>query len=279
MGLLDGRVALITGGGRGQGRAHAVAMAAEGADIAVCDLDGQLDAIPYPMNSPQDLDDTVIAVEKQGRRCLARTADVRDATAVQAFVDDALAEYGHIDILVANAGAYAGAPIHELTTAAWSTVVDTNLTGVFNAIRAVAPTMIAQRSGRVIATASGMGRHGTHNMAGYTASKWGVIGLIKTAAKELGPHNITANAINPGMVDTDIVRNDHVRALYNPELDHPTDADVDHKVMTMGLHHMPTPRIPAEDIAAAAVFLASDAARYVSGGTLDVGAGYAANHT
>ncbi len=279
MGLLDGKVALITGGGRGQGRAHAAAMAAEGADIVICDLDSQVAAIPYPMNSQGDMADTVAEVEKHDRRCLATVADVRDLHAVQAAADAGIAEFGKIDILVANAGAYVGKPIVDLSGEEWSAVVDIVLSGVFNAIKAVSPHMIERGSGRIIATASGMGRHGTPNMAAYTAGKWGVIGLVKSAAKELGPHGITVNAINPGMVDTDIIRNDHLRRLYNPELENPTDADVDGKVLSMGLHHMPISALPPEEIAHAAVFLASDRARYVSGGTLDVGAGYAANHT
>lgn len=279
MGELDGKVALITGGGRGQGRAHAAAMAAEGADIVICDLAGQIDAIPYPMNSPGDLERTVAEVEKHERRCLVKVADVRDFTAVQAVADAAIAEFGQIDILVANAGAYVGLPIVDTTVEQWATVVDIVLTGVFNSIKAVAPHMMERKSGRIIATASGTARHGVQNMANYVAAKWGVIGLVKSAAKELGPYNITVNAINPGMVDTDIIRNDHCRALYNPELENPTDADVDRKVMSLGLHHMPIAALPPEDIAQAAVFLASDKARFVSGGTLDVGAGYAANHT
>lgn len=276
---LEGKVAVITGGGRGQGRAHAVAMAAEGAHVVVCDVDTQERLVPYPMNAPDDLQETVRAVEHIGGRCLARIADVRDLAAMDGVVDAAITEFGHVDIMIANAGVFVGKPIVEQTAEEFAIVVDTMLTGTFNAIKAVAPHMIAQRSGRVIATASGMGRHGGANMSSYVAAKWGVIGLVKSAAKELGPHGITANILNPGLVDTGIIRNDHLRRLFNPELENPTDADVDAKIMAFGMHHMPIAALPPEDVAAAAVFLASDAARYVSGGTLDVGAGYAANHT
>ncbi|WP_456697693.1 mycofactocin-coupled SDR family oxidoreductase [Aeromicrobium sp. P5_D10] len=276
---LEGKVAVITGGGRGQGRAHAVAMAAEGADVVVCDIDAQHELVPYPMNAPDDLAETVAAVEAVGGRCIARVADVRELDAVQSVVDGAISDFGQVDILVANAGVFVGKPIVDQTAGEFAVVVDTMLTGTFNSIKAVAPHMISRGSGRVIATASGMGRHGGANMASYVAAKWGVIGLVKSAAKELGPHGITANILNPGLVDTGIIRNDHLRRLFNPELENPTDADVDQKILAFGLHHMPIAALPVEDVAAAAVFLASDEARYVSGGTLDVGAGYAANHT
>jgi SDR family mycofactocin-dependent oxidoreductase len=280
MGKLDGRVAVITGGGRGQGRAHAIALAEEGADVVIADLDRQIEAVPYPMNSPGDMDETVAQVEKLDRRCLAVVADVRDPAAMNSVVTRALDEFAKIDILVANAGAYISGPIAETTTSDWTTVIDINLNGVFNAIRAVAPHMIERQYGRIIATASGMGRHGVENLASYAASKWGVIGLVKSAAKELGRYSITVNAINPGMVDTLMVRNEHLRQVYNPELDNPTDADVDRKIYQNNLHYIPNvPRIPPADIANAVVFLASDDARYVSGGTVDIGAGYAANHT
>jgi SDR family mycofactocin-dependent oxidoreductase len=280
MGKLDGRVAIITGGGRGQGRAHAAALAEEGADIVITDLDGQIDGIPYPMNSPGDMDETVALVEKFDQRCVPVVADVRDPVAMKSVAATAIDEFGQIDILVANAGAYISGPIAEISNDDWALIIDINLNGVFNSIHAVAPHMIARQYGRIIATASGMGRVGAENIASYAASKWGVIGLVKSAAKELGRHHITVNAINPGLVDTLIVRNDHIRRLYNPELAQPTDDDLDRKVYETNVHYIPgVPRIPPADIANAVIFLASDDARYVSGGTIDVGAGFAANHT
>ena len=279
MGKLDGRVALITGGGRGMGRAHAVAMAREGADIVICDIDFQVEGIPYPMNSPNDLAETAALVRATGQQCLARVADVRKFDELEDVANAAVAELGQLDILVANAGTFAAGSIVELEVREWATVVDTVLTGVFNSIKAVAPYLMAQKSGRIIATASGMGRHGTAQMSAYTAAKWGVIGLAKSAAKELGPFGVTVNVLNPGMVDTPIIRNDHLRRLWNPELADPTDADVDRKVLELRLHHMPIAVLPPEDVAAAAVFLASEDARYISGGTIEVGAGYAANYT
>ncbi|XVQ06440.1 mycofactocin-coupled SDR family oxidoreductase [Spirillospora sp. CA-255316] len=279
MGKLDGQVAVITGGGRGQGRAHAVALAAEGADIVVIDIDHHIEGIPYEMNNAGDLEQTTELVEAQGRRCIAVRADVRDAEAMGDVANTAISAVGRIDVLIANAGVWTGKPASELSSAEFATVIDVNLNGVFNAVRAVVGHMIDRSYGRIIATASGAGRMGFQNLSSYTASKWAVIGLVKSLAKELGKHNITVNAINPGFVDTEIVRNDMIRRLYNPELDDPTDADVDQKILGLGIHVLPVTRIPADDIARAAVFLASEDARYISGSTIDVSAGGSANHT
>lgn len=279
MGRLDGKVAMITGAGRGQGRAHAIALAEQGCQIVAVDIDHQIKNVPYSMMSPGDLDETAKYVEKFDRRCLTAIADVRDFAAVSNAATNAIEEFGQIDILVANAGAYIAGPIAETAVEDWTTIIDINLNGVFNSIRAVAPHMIERKYGRIIATASGMGRHGAENLASYAASKWGIIGLVKSAAKELGRHHITVNAVNPGMVDTLIVKNDYLRGVYNPEIENPTDSDVANKVYQGNLHYIPdVPFIPVEDIAKAIVYLASDDARYVSGGTIDVGAGYAANH-
>jgi SDR family mycofactocin-dependent oxidoreductase len=279
MGKLDGQVAIITGGGRGQGRAHAVALAEEGADIVVVDIDNQIEGIEYAMNSPGDLDETCKLVEARDRRCLALRGDVRDAGAMDDVAAAAIAEFGRIDVLVANAGVWTGKPAADLTSVEFSTVIDVNLVGVFNAVRAVIPYMTERSYGRIIATSSAVGRVGAQNLTSYSASKWGIIGLVKSLAKELGAYNITVNALCPGVVDTNMVRNDLTRRLYNPELESPTDADVDRKVLSLGIHVLPVPRIPADDIARAAVFLASPDARYVSGSTIDVSAGAAASYT
>lgn len=279
MGKLDGQVAVVTGGGRGQGRAHAIALAAEGADVVVVDIEHQVTGIPYEMNTPGDLADTVKQVEQLDRRCVPVLADVRDPAAMASAAKTAITEFGRIDILIANAGVWTGKPVTELTYEEFSTVVDVNLNGVFNAVNAVVGHMVDRRYGRIIATASAAGRSGTQNLSSYTASKWGVIGLVKCLAKELGAYNITVNAINPGLVDTEMVRNETTRRLYNPELENPTDDDVDGKVIGLGMHILPVTRIPASDIAKVAVFLASGDARYITGSTVDVDAGISASHT
>lgn len=279
MGKFDGKVAIITGGGRGQGRSHAEALAAEGADIVVVDIEKQNPNVPYEMNSPGDLAETVRLVEKHGGRCLAITADVRDHDAMQGVADTALSEFGRIDILVANAGVATMTPIVDTSFEAWSSVIDTNLSGIFNSIKAVAPHMIERNYGRIIAIASVMGRFGTQNLAPYTASKWGIIGLVKSAAREFGPHCITVNAINPAVIDTGMVRNDTLRRLFVPGKENPTDEDVDHVILSTGTQWIPKARLDPSEVSKAVLFLASDDAAYISGGTLDVSAGQAANYT
>lgn len=279
MGELSGKVALVTGGGRGQGRSHAVAFAEAGATVAICDVVEQDPAIPYPTGRPGDLDETVRLVEKAGGRCLAEVVDVRSLADVTAFTDRVVAELGSLDVLVAQAGVLAPAPIQDMTAESWNSVVDVCLTGVFNTIRAGAPHMIAQNSGRIIATSSGQGRTGAANMANYIAAKWGVIGLVKSAAMDLGPYNITVNAVLPGNIDTPMVRNAELRALFNPDLEDPTDEDLDRKIIELGWHTLPVGLIDPVEVSHAVLFLASDRAKYVSGGTIDVSAGWAAHHT
>ncbi len=275
----EGKIAFITGGGRGQGRCHAVALAAAGADIAICDIEEQDPEMPVPTGAPGDLDTTRKQVEALGRRCLSAVADVRDRVALNGFVDLIMREFGRIDIAVANAGIYSAAPIHQMPDHQFDAVVQTNLTGVYNTIRAVAPIMVEQRSGRIIATASGAGRLGLPNLAHYNASKWGVIGLVKGSAIDLGPYNISVNAVCPATIDTPIVRNEFTRRLYNPELENPTDADVDRKILSGGKVPMPVAMLQPEEITNAVLFLASERAKYISGSTIDVGGGYAASHT
>jgi SDR family mycofactocin-dependent oxidoreductase len=278
MSELAGKVALITGGGRGQGRSHALKLAEAGADIAICDIVEQDAVVPYPTGRSGDLEETARLVEELDRRCVARVVDVRDHAAVSRFTAAVVEELGALDILVAQAGNCAPSTIQEMSEEQWQTVIDVCLTGVFNAIRAAAPIMVAQESGRIIATASGQARMGAPNMGNYIAAKWGVIGLIKTAAWELGPHNITANAICPGVMGTPMMRNEVMRKLFNPELEDPTDADIDRKVIELGMHKLPVGMLDAAETSHAVVFLASDKARYISGTTIDVNAGWSATH-
>jgi SDR family mycofactocin-dependent oxidoreductase len=279
MGSFDGRVAFITGGARGQGRSHAVALAREGADIVVCDWFGGLDTIRYPLPTSSDMEETVKLVEAEGQRCLAAEADVRDLAALEALVAQATAEFGRIDIACANAGVAttSGLPVHEMAPESWRQVIDINLTGVFNTIHAVAPGMVERRYGRIIATASMMGRTGGPHVAGYASSKWGVIGLVKSAAHDLAQYGVTVNAIAPGNVDTPMIQNESIRKLMRPELDNPTRDDAAQAFQR--LHVIPIPWLEPEEISRAVLYLAAEEARGISGTVMSIDAGASARVT
>jgi SDR family mycofactocin-dependent oxidoreductase len=274
---LDGQVALITGGARGQGRAHALRLAAEGASIVVCDVAGRCgQTIPYDLASAKDLAATARAVEDQGRRCLALEADVRDTEQMERVVKDALAEFGRIDILCANAGVYSFASVATLTDDQWAEVLDTNLTGAFKSIRAVLPHMIERKAGSIVATASMAGKAGFPNVGHYAASKWGIIGLIKTVALEAAPHGVRANVVCPTIVDTPMIRNDAYNRVFRPDLEAPTFEDALHAMAA--LSPMGAPYLRPDDISGTVAFLCSDDARYITGETVSVAAGWNANN-
>jgi SDR family mycofactocin-dependent oxidoreductase len=248
-----------------------------GADIAVNDLCHDLDSVGYPLATSDDLAETVRRVEAQGRRCVAATVDVRDLGAMVGFVEGVKAELGSVDILVANAGVSAMGSICTMDAAQWGETIDTNLTGVFNAMRACAPHMRRQRWGRIIGISSMMGRSSNPGIPAYVASKWGVIGLCKSVAFELAGFGITVNAIAPGNVSTPMIHNDALYGLMRPDLDRPTREDV--APAMAGLHVQPVPWIEPEEITAAVVYLAGDAARHVTGSVIDVDAGASARFT
>jgi SDR family mycofactocin-dependent oxidoreductase len=276
MGKFDGKVVLITGGARGQGRSHAVRFAQEGADIAFCDIAGQLDSVPYAMSREADLAETVKLVEELDRRCVAVRADVRDLGQVQAFVEQARTELGRVDFLLANAGIFSFGRIAELDSRTWSEMIDTNLTGVFHAMRAVLPIMIEQNYGRIVATSSMAGKTGSANIGHYTATKWGVIGLVKSAALEVAANGITVNAICPTTVNTDMIRNDAAYKLFRPDLEQVSEDEA--AAVFQMLNSIPVPWVEPVDISNAMVFLCSDEARYITGETIAVAAGMNASN-
>jgi SDR family mycofactocin-dependent oxidoreductase len=276
-GPFAGRVAVITGGARGQGRSHAVELARQGADIALVDRCADLATVTYPLATPADLVETVRLVEAEGRRCVAVTADVRDLDAMIAFVDGVVAELGSADILVANAGVSTLGSIFDMDAAQWSETVDVNLTGVFNAMRAVAPHMRRKRWGRIIGISSMMGRSANPLIPAYCSSKWGVIGLTKSVAHEMAHVGVTANVIAPGNVSTDMLHNDMLYRLMRPDLEHPTKDDV--AGVMASLHVQPVPWLDPEEITAAVLFLCSEGARHITGTVIDVDAGASARFT
>ncbi len=271
MGKLDGQVAFITGGGRGQGRSHALLLAGEGADIVVCDIAADIPTVPYPLATQADLDETAKLVTGLGRRCLGLTADVRDTAQLAAVADRAIAEFGRIDILLANAGVCGFGRFWEITDAMWDDMIATDLTGVFKTMRAVVPHMIERGYGRIVATSSMGGRMGNPNLAHYVAAKWGVIGLVKTLALEVADKGITVNAVCPATVDTQMVHNPAFYGLFAPDLENPTKAEVAPRYVA--LNRIPVPWVEPADISRAILFLLTDDSRYITGSTLDVGAG------
>jgi SDR family mycofactocin-dependent oxidoreductase len=274
MGLVDRKVALVTGAGRGQGRSHALKLAAEGADVIAVDIGGgQVETISYALASEADLDTTVSAIEAMGRRAVKAVADVRSLSELQAAVDAGLAELGKIDIVCANAGIGSWAVAWEMTEQQWKDMIDINLTGVFNATRAALPSMVERgEGGSVVLTSSTAGLRAYANTAHYTAAKHGVIGLMKVLAQEAGPHRIRVNAVCPTTVRTPLVINDSTFELFAPHLENPTEDDVREPFESLNI--LPgVAWIEPEDVSDAVLFLCSDAAKYITGVALPIDAG------
>lgn len=270
MNRLEGKVALITGAARGQGRSHAVRLAEEGADVVALDVCQQIDTVPYPMATPEDLEETVRLVEKTGRRILARKADVRDSTQVQAVVDAGLAEFGHIDVVCANAGITAMGPVVEVTDETWDDMLAVCLTGIFKTVRAVLPSMLAAgRGGSIILTSSTAGLIGFGHAAPYSAAKHAVVGLMRSLVNEVSGHNIRVNTVHPSSVSSPMLINDWMRKTIDP--DNPTEEGM--AEVFKSEHIMPVPWLEPVDVSNAVVWLASDEARYVTGVALPLDAG------
>ncbi|MGC4960746.1 mycofactocin-coupled SDR family oxidoreductase [Gordonia sp. DT101] len=277
MDAFAGRIALITGGARGQGRAHALALAEQGADIVVVDRCADSESVPYPLATKAGLEETVHLVEQRGRRCIAVEADAADRRAMDGVVATTVAELGRIDIAIANAGVSVASPVQEMTDEVWHEVLSSNLTGVFTTIAAVAPEMVSRGFGRIVTISSMMGRSAAPGLAAYSASKWGVIGLTKSAALDLAPHGITVNAVAPGNVSTPMVHNESLYARMRPDLEHPERDDVEPIFRT--LHGQPVAFLEPEEVTRAVLFFAAEQNAHITGTVLAVDAGAAARVT
>ena len=276
MGLLDGKVAFVTGAARGQGRSHARRLAEEGADIIAIDACATPDWLSYPLGTQADLAQTVKEVESLDRRIVARRADVRDLGAVRAALAAGVAELGgRLDIVCANAAIISQpGPTWEIDLGQWRELVDVTLTGVFVTVKAAIPHMIAAGNGGcVVLTSSGAALVSGAGLADYKAAKAGVLSLTRTLACELAGHFIRVNAICPTAVDTPMIQNERLYRLFRPDLDNPGKEDVQAGFQAMNL--LPIPWIDPVDVSNAIVWLASDAARYITGVTLPVDAGNA----
>jgi SDR family mycofactocin-dependent oxidoreductase len=272
MGLLEGKVALITGGARGQGRAHALAYAREGAEVVVADIADQVGTVPYPMGTQDDLDETVRQVEQLDRRAVAVQADVRSQEQLDAAVQRTLSEFGRLDLVAANAGIWSMGPFWELTEQQWDDMIATNLTGVWKTAKAVAPHLIEQGSGSIVMTSSVNGLEPGMNYAHYVSAKHGVIGLMRNVALELAPHGVRCNAICPGAIDTGMT---NWQGAFDMFAGHEGGTREDLLAGAGTFHALKrTGIMDPEVIANAALWLHSDLAAKVTGVALPVDGGH-----
>jgi SDR family mycofactocin-dependent oxidoreductase len=265
---LEGRVAFITGAARGQGRAHAVKMAGEGADIIAVDIAGKLpDCVPYDAATPEDLAETVRLVEATGRRILTTVVDTRDAEGLRDAVDEGVAAFGRLDIIVANAGISPPQVWNEITPENFRDVMDVNVTGTWNTVMAGAQRIVdGGRGGSIVLISSAAGIKLQPFMIHYTASKHAVTGMARAFAAELGKHSIRVNSVHPGPVATPMGSGDMVTAIgkvmeTNPQLAH------------MMTPFLPTWVLQPEDVADTVCWLASDESKYITAAAISVDQG------
>ena len=263
MGDFDNRVAFITGAAHGQGRATALALAKNGADIAAFDVGVKIEYPAYAYGTGEELKSLKAEVEAMGRRCEIFAGDVRDDKAVTAAVEGTIAAFGKIDILFNNAGICAYAKVHEMTDEEWNAMIDINLKGPFLVTRRVVPYMMEKKSGVIINNSSVMGLRGGNRLSHYTASKWGLTGLTKAWAIELAPYNIRVLSIHPTGVNTPM--NDGLAAMEGKTPEEIAEASAGNL--------LPVPWIEPEDAAELVLYLASDRARYATGGQFVLDAG------
>ncbi len=281
---LNGKAAIVTGAARGIGRAIALALADAGADIMGIDIAAPASTeTTYKPATKQDLDDTAKLVQAKQRRFISVIADIRDMNAMNNAAARAIKEFGKIDILIANAAIQTYMPVAQMNQKQWTDVIDVNVNGTFNSVRAVVNQMITQKSGRIIMISSGQGRHGFKEASSYSASKWAIIGFMKSLALELAEDNITVNTVEPGLVDTPLTRNAGrwnlaLKEAGEPAQDNPKEEDViAARLKTQSVQKIPW--MQPEDVAPAVVFLCTDAAYRVTGATYDATAGDSAKYT
>lgn len=281
MGIAEGKVAVISGAARGQGRSHAVRLAKEGADIIGLDICADISTMTYPNASLADLEETINLVEAEGGRMIGKVCDIRDADATEAAVNEAVADFGRVDIILSNAGIIRlGGTPKEMEVQTWQDVLGTNLTGGFHLIRAALPHMIeGGRGGSIILTGSTAGtrpigglnpetnRFDPASLA-YTSSKWALRGIGRQMAHELAPHNIRVNVIHPTGVISGMTMNDAMFALHAQALEGGSNT------ISQMSNAMPVEILEASEISNAVAFLVSDEAKYITGVSLPVDAGF-----
>ena len=278
MGRLTNKVALISGVARGQGRSHALRLAAEGVSIIGFDGLCTYDTVPYEQATQQDLDETVRLIEKSGGKIYAGRADVRRRGEIEHIITEGTALVGPIDIVVANAGIGINSrPFWEVSQREWDDVIGVCLTGVWHTVSAAVLSMIAAgHGGSVIMTSSAAALRAAPQLSPYIAAKTGVIGMMRSMANDLAPYRIRINCVAPTAVPTDFVLNDRLYQVFSPDSPEPNLEDA--KKAMRSLHPLNEPWIETKDISAAVAYLASDEARYITGITLPVDAGLANKH-
>jgi (+)-trans-carveol dehydrogenase len=272
-GRVEGKVAFITGAARGQGRAHAVRLAQEGADIIAVDICKQIESVSIPLSTPEDLAETADLVKGHNRRIYTAEVDVRDYAALKAAVDTGVDQLGRLDIIVANAGiGNGGATLDKTSEKDWTDMIDVNLSGVWKTVKAGVPHILAGgHGGSIILTSSVGGLKAYPHTGHYVAAKHGVVGLMRTFAVELGQHMIRVNSVHPTNVNTPLFMNEPTMKLFRPDLENPGPDDL--KAIAQMMHTLPVGWVEPEDISNAVLFLASDESRYVTGVTLPIDAG------
>lgn len=269
---LEGKVAFITGAAHGQGRSHALRLAEEGVDIIAVDVCEQLPIVPYDLGTKEELDETVELVRKAGHDAIGIVADVRDAAAMDSATAAGEKHFGHIDIVLANAGVNLdGAPTQDIPVEAWQMMIDIDLTGVWHTARSTVPALLRAGGGSIVMTSSVAGLRPYAGIAHYNAAKAGVVALMKTMALELATQGIRVNSVNPTSVNTPMIMNEALMKNFVPEAESPTLEQFAERATAMNL--MPVPWVEAIDISNAVAWLVSDEARYVTGLALPVDAG------
>ncbi len=277
-GSLEGRVAFVTGAARGQGRAHAARLAADGADIIAIDICRPIsDTITYPAPTSEDLAETVRLVEAAGRKVLAREVDIRDLAALQQVVADGIEQFGRLDVVVANAGVLSWGRMFEMSEEQWDTVIDVNLNGTWRTVRAAVPAMIeAGNGGSIVIVSSSAGTKATPGNGHYSASKHGLVAITNALAIEVGEFGIRVNSIHPYSIDTPMVEPDAMMEIFGkypaflhsfkPMPYHPVNHDG-----KKGLKEFMTP----EEVSDVVSWLASDGSATISGSQIAVDRGTA----